>query len=190
MKLTTLSDLLALYERKGKLQYSGESVTQLMHAWQCFLWGMRDGATPSMLLAAFFHDVGHLFQADTRSPTLEGINDFHEKVGASLLARVFNRSVSLPVAMHVDAKRYLVATDLSYLALLSDDSLRSLELQGGPMTAGEQSLFKKNVFHQEAISLRRWDEKSKEAGINAPSIASIESMLLACAEGLTINTNK
>lgn len=185
--MRTLNDLIALYERRGQLQYSGEPVTQLMHAWQCFLWGKREGAGPSMLLAAFFHDIGHLFQADDQSPTLEGINDQHEKIGAALLARVFSRSVSLPVELHVDAKRFLVATDPSYSALLSDDSMRSLKLQGGAMTAAEQSMFKRNASHEDAIRLRRWDEKSKESNVNTPSIESIKASLLTCADRLNGN---
>jgi len=184
MRTATLDDLTALYERRGHLQYAGEPVTQLMHAWQCLLCGQREGAGPSMLLAAFFHDVGHLLQADDCSPTLAGIDDRHEKVGAALLARVFGRSVSLPVALHVDAKRFLVSTDPGYMARLSEDSVRSLKLQGGAMTEAEQSSFMENAWHEDAIRLRRWDEEAKEASREAPSFASIKATLLTCADRL------
>jgi predicted HD phosphohydrolase len=137
-----------------------------------------------MLLAAFFHDVGHLLQADDCSPTLAGIDDRHEKVGAALLARVFGRSVSLPVALHVDAKRFLVSTDPGYMARLSEDSVRSLKLQGGAMTEAEQSSFMENAWHEDAIRLRKWDEEAKEASREAPSFASIKATLLTCADRL------
>jgi phosphonate degradation associated HDIG domain protein len=185
MQTATLDDLMGLYERRGRLQYAGEPVTQLMHAWQCLLCGQREGASPSILLAAFFHDVGHLLQADDRSPTLAGIDDRHEKVGAALLARVFDKSVSLPVALHVDAKRFLVATDPGYMARLSEDSVRSLKLQGGAMTEAERSLFVANTRHEDAIRLRMWDDEAKEASREAPSFASIKAMLLTCADRLS-----
>jgi predicted HD phosphohydrolase len=141
-----------------------------------------------MLLAAFFHDVGHLLQTDNRSPTLAGIDDRHEKVGAALLARVFGRSVSLPVALHVDAKRFLVSADPGYMARLSEDSLRSLKLQGGVMTEAEQSAFMENALHDEAIRLRRWDEEAKEASREAPSFASIKATILMYADRLSASS--
>ena len=188
MQTATLDDLIGLYEGRGHLQYAGEPVTQLMHAWQCLLCGQREGAGPAMLLAAFFHDVGHLFQADDRSPTLAGIDDRHEKVGAALLARVFDRSVSLPVALHVDAKRFLVSTDPGYMAKLSEDSMRSLKLQGGAMSEAEKSAFMENALHEDAIRLRRWDDEAKEAGREAPSFASIKAMLLTCVDRLSASS--
>ena len=45
------------------------------------------------------------------------------------------------VALHVEAKRYLVATEGGYGGALSDDSVISLGHQGGAMTDEEAPAF-------------------------------------------------
>ena len=61
----TVEDLFALYESKGDEHY-GEFITQTEHALQCAALARRDGATDALVVAALFHDVGHLV-ADTQS---------------------------------------------------------------------------------------------------------------------------
>ncbi len=52
------------------------------------------------------------------------------------LKGLFPDAVLIPIRRHVDAKRFLCATDESYWPALSEDSRRSLELQGGVYNAG------------------------------------------------------
>ena len=47
----------------------------------------------------------------------------------------------MPIRMHVEAKRYLCATDPEYLKRLSDASIWSLKLQGGAFAAKERDEF-------------------------------------------------
>ncbi|KMW57127.1 hypothetical protein AIOL_002087 [Candidatus Rhodobacter oscarellae] len=54
------------------------------------------------------------------------------------------------VRYHVPAKRYLCATDPAYMDQLSDASVLSLGLQGGPMSADEVAAFEANP-HRDAI---------------------------------------
>jgi predicted HD phosphohydrolase len=183
MPINNLNDLLCLYEESGQLQYAGEPVNQIEHAWQSMQWAAKVNASASMQLAAFFHDLGHLFQQVAGSPTLQGVDDKHERIGSAILERVFDSSVSVPVALHVDAKRYLVSVDRSYMSQLSDDSIRSLELQGGPMTQAEQGRFKANPFWRHAVKLRQWDERSKEAGRSIPDMSEVKAFLSALASG-------
>ena len=61
----------------------------------------------------------------------------HEEEGAAWLGRYFIPEVVAPVRLHVAAKRYLCASRPGYHASLSDASRRSLDLQGGPMSAEE-----------------------------------------------------
>jgi predicted HD phosphohydrolase len=53
------------------------------------------------------------------------------------MTRWFGPGAGGPVALHVAAKRSLVATDPSHLAGLCPLSIYSLQLQGGPMTPEE-----------------------------------------------------
>ena len=79
--------------------------------------------------AALLHDVGHLRNETTRQ---------HGDAGARWLSQWFGEAVTEPVRLHVAAKRYLCATEPRYFGLLSQESVRTLALQGGPMTAGRQ----------------------------------------------------
>jgi len=73
-----------------------------------------------------------------------------------------------PVALHVEAKRYLVAAEPGYAERLSEASVRSLELQGGPMSKEESDRFAAKRFAKDALRLRRWDEEAKLVGYTTP----------------------
>jgi predicted HD phosphohydrolase len=68
------------------------------------------------------------------------------------------------VRLHVQAKRYLVSTRETYARKLSPDSVRSLQLQGGLMTADECAAFEEEPFFTDAVKLRVWDDLGKKAG--------------------------
>ncbi len=71
-----------------------------------------------------------------------------------------------PVALHVEAKRYLCATEPDYLAALSPSSARSLSLQGGPMDEDEAAFFRRRPGADDAIAVRRWDDRGKVDGLD------------------------
>ena len=96
-------------------------------------------------------------------PAGRGIDDVHEELGAAWLAKHLTPDVVEPVRLHVAAKRYLCATKSDYFGKLSADSVRSLELQGGLMSAGEVEAFRKRPFYVEAVRLRRYDEGARSA---------------------------
>lgn len=154
--------ILALYRQGGDRMYSGEPVTQLVHAWQCGRLAEKSGASPALQLASWLHDAGHLWVNAAGTPTLRGEDDRHENVGASLLAPVFGEAVSEPVRLHVLAKRYLVTTRPAYARNLSPDSVRSLQLQGGAMTEADCSAFEAEPYFTDALKLRVWDDLGKK----------------------------
>jgi predicted HD phosphohydrolase len=155
--------VLALYARRGDLAYDGEGISQLTHGWQCAQLALRAGASPALQLAAWLHDLGHLLTDLEGSPTLRGIDDRHEITGASVLLAIWGADVAEPVRLHVQAKRYRVATQPDYLHALSPDSVRSLALQGGPMGGAECLDFAKNPYALAAQKLRAWDDAGKRA---------------------------
>lgn len=156
--------LLALYEQGGDRVYAGEQVSELMHAWQCGRLAEKSGAPAPLQLASWLHDVGHLWVSLEGTPTLRGQDDVHERVGAEVLLPVFGLAVSEPVRLHVQAKRYLVSTREAYARKLSPDSVRSLHLQGGLMTADECAAFEMEPFFADAVKLRVWDDLGKKSG--------------------------
>ena len=77
-----------------------------------------------------------------------------------------------PIRWHVDAKRYLTATDPEYLDKLSKGSVRSLEVQGGPYNECEVRDFEAIPYYAYAVQLRSWDEVAKSATAIPPPIVS------------------
>ena len=157
-----------LYTKLGLKQYAGEPVNQIEHAWQCGRLAANAGAPLALQLAAWLHDVGHLLVDLPGSPTAEGINDGHEHAGADVLQAIWGSSVAEPVRLHVMAKRYLVTTKPEYRAKLSEDSVRSLALQGGQMNEYEVRAFRAYPYSEHATAIRVWDDLAKSAHPNEP----------------------
>src|SRR5260370_18876081 len=89
-----------------------------------------------------------------RDPASRGTDDEQEGLGGKWLAERFGAEVSEPVRFHVAAKRYLCAVEPDYFSKLSPDSVRSLGLQGGPMSADEIASFRRHPQHEEAVRPR------------------------------------
>ena len=167
--MTSLHDILALYLNRGHLAYEGEGVTQLLHGWQCARLAEMAGASEPLQLAAWLHDLGHLMTGLEGSPTTKGIDDGHEQVASRALRELFGPEVADPIALHVQAKRYLVTTKPGYREALSPDSVRSLALQGGCMS-GEQCIeFRRADHADDALRLRVWDDLAKRPDLRPES---------------------
>jgi phosphonate degradation associated HDIG domain protein len=171
---------LTLLAERGAARYGGEQVSQLEHALQCAALAEADGAAPELVAAALLHDVGHLLHRHGDDAAQRGVDDRHEQIGAGWLARGFVPAVAEPVRLHVPAKRYLCATDPAYFGALSAGSVRSLALQGGPLTPGEAVAFLAAPHAAEAVRLRRWDEAAKVPGAATPPLAQFRSLLARC----------
>lgn len=159
----TPTGILELFRAQGALRYDGEGITQLQHAWQCGRLAAAAGAPPELQLAAWLHDLGHLMSGLPGSPTTRGLDDVHEQLGAASLRPLFGDAVAGPVALHVAAKRYLVATRPEYRERLSPDSRRSLALQGGAMDTEQAIAFRALPHADEALRVRAWDDLGKRA---------------------------
>lgn len=159
-----------LFLSQGKKSYAGEGVTLLEHALQSGQLAISSGASDSLVVAAFLHDLGHMLNDLGETPTLKGIDDQHEVWAADYLAKYFPLSVSEPVRLHVAAKRALCAVKPDYIGKLSEDSIRSLALQGGPMTHEELECFFQSEFAEDAILVRVWDDQAKKPSATHPSL--------------------
>ena len=178
--MTAIEEIRKLFERGGGREYGGERVTQLAHALQCAAAADAAGAPAPLIVAALLHDVGHLIHGLGARPAERGIDDRHEERGAEWLARRFGLEVTEPVRLHVDAKRYLCATEAGYFQGLSAASVRSLALQGGPFEADAAAAFIDAPYAREAVRLRRWDESAKVAGAATPDLAHFAHAIEAC----------
>ncbi|EJE50070.1 phosphonate degradation operons associated HDIG domain protein [Acidovorax sp. CF316] len=173
----TLDDIRTLFTRKGAAQYSGEPVTQLEHALQCAHLAEQSGADDELITAALLHDLGHLLNDLGESPTLRGVDDLHQFYALPFLRGLFSERVLDAIRWHVDAKRYLCAVQPQYLAALSEDSRRSLQLQGGVFKPEEAQEFLARPHAHDAVRVRLWDDLAKQSDFTTPPLAHY----LACA---------
>jgi phosphonate degradation associated HDIG domain protein len=162
--------VLECFRRRGSSNYGKEAITQLEHALQAAAAAKEAGATPQLTVAALLHDVGHLLHDLPEDAPDHDIDDRHEQLGAEWLAEYFAPEVVEPVRLHVAAKRYLCAADPEYFAKLSEPSIQSLKLQGGPMTLAQAEHFAKHPHHTAAVALRHWDEAAKVPGLPTPPL--------------------
>ncbi len=176
--MLSIEDIALVFARRGAEQYSGEPVTQLQHALQTAHLAEQSGADDELITAALLHDLGHLLQDLGDTPSLRGVDDVHQYAALPFLRGLFPDRVLGGISLHVDAKRYLCATRPGYHDALSDDSRRSLLLQGGVFTAPQATAFIARPGAVEAVQLRIWDDLAKAADARTPTLAHF----MACAE--------
>ena len=180
MAQDVLSSIQDMLEHRADGLYGLHDVTQREHALQSAWLAERDGHPPALIAAALMHDIGHLVHDLGDNPAEEGIDDRHEELGNAWLAKHFGPEVSEPVRLHVAAKRYLCATEADYFDKLSPDSVLSLSLQGGPMSAEEVEAFQALPHYAEAVQLRRYDDEAKVTGLATPPVAHFMGYVGAC----------
>ena len=173
-----LDQVIDLFNNHGGSLYFGEQVTETEHALQCAYLAEQAGASKSIIAASLLHDIGHLLHGLREDVALHGIDAKHEDVGALWLLDYFPTEVVDCVRLHVDAKRYLTATEPGYLEALSESSVQSLALQGGPFTDDEVKEFEVNESNYlAALMVRRWDDESKVVGLEVPPVEHYRPIL-------------
>jgi predicted HD phosphohydrolase len=139
----------------------GERVDMLQHSLQSA--ALADAAGDEQLvLAALLHDVGHVLGEAGEW----GLPD-HAATAARYLQQWLPPGVVEPIRLHVDAKRYLVATEPDYAGELSQASIETLRRQGGPFDAEQAARFESSAYCEAAIALRRCDDAGKLTGATA-----------------------
>jgi phosphonate degradation associated HDIG domain protein len=174
---TLVDSIITVFEATGDNHYD-EDVTQNQHATQTALLARGAGASDELVAAALLHDLGHLLldEHDERNDFLDR-DLHHEDVAARFLSSWFEPAVTEPIRLHVAAKRYLCAIDHTYAASLSDASVASLAVQGGPMTDDEVAAFRVERSADDAAELRRWDDLAKDPDAASVPVRSFADLL-------------
>jgi phosphonate degradation associated HDIG domain protein len=162
----TADEIFALYTLHGGEDYIGEPVSQLEHMHQMALLAEQSGYDDEVILAAFFHDIGHLVATTGSYTSMDGYGALsHESIGADYLSRKgFSEKLIELVKSHVNAKRYLTFKFPEYLQQLSNASRKTLSLQGGVMTAEEANVFEQDPLFELKVQFRKWDDEAKLTG--------------------------
>lgn len=159
-----------IFERRGAEEYLGEPVTISEHMLQGATMAEEAGLGDEIVVAALLHDIGH-FTSEFDIALNDTVDRQHEEAGARILAPYFPRVVTDCVRFHVAAKRYLCATNPGYFDRLSEASVKSLALQGGPMAPEEVAAFEVNPNRDAIVQVRYLDEAAKRVGMKTPGFA-------------------
>lgn len=178
--MLNISDIELLFARHGANQYSGEPVTQLEHALQTAHLAEQSDADDALVTACLLHDLGHLLNEQGETPTLRGVDDTHQYFALPFLRGLFPDAVLGSIKLHVEAKRYLCRANAGYYAKLSDDSKRSLALQGGMHSPEEATAFIAQPGAHDAVRLRQWDDLAKQADLATPPLQHFLARAARC----------
>ena len=141
----------------------GQPVTQLEHALQTAAALQRERPDDTELaVAGLVHDLGQLLPGAR--------DDTHAEDGAAAVRAALGERVAGIVALHVEAKRYLVTTERGYEDALASDSVTSLGRQGGALTPDEAAVFLGRRWARDAVTLRRADDGGKVDGIGVDGL--------------------
>jgi gamma-butyrobetaine dioxygenase len=172
-----VDEIIAACESMVGLPYDGEPVDQLEHALQCAALARAAGGERDLIVASLLHDIA-------RAPAVAGIaydgpGENHGETGSRWLEPRVGARIAWLAEQHVPAKRYLVATDPDYAALLSEVSARTLKAQGGPMSEDDVAEFEAQPDWQLAIQLRRFDDAAKVPDAEVPGLDAYRTDLAA-----------
>ena len=156
--------------KKSRNHFDECSVTRLSQALFCAQHAEIADSSAKMITAYLPRYIGHLLNNDARQAIINGEEAEHEHIAVDYLRSRFGPAVTSPIRWHVDAKRYLCATDKKYFAKLSKVSVRSLKVQGGPFDSQEVASFESQPYYKEAVQLRRWVEASNSTSKTTPSL--------------------
>jgi predicted HD phosphohydrolase len=159
----------SIFERRGGEEYLGEPVTMGQHMLQGATLAEQNKEPDEIVVGALLHDIGH-FTSEFGTFSMDDTEDrYHENAGADLLENFFPSVITDCCRYHVAAKRYLCATDPKYFNKLSDASVHSLNLQGGPMSEAEIINFKRNPNLKQILTVRLYDDAAKVPKMATPS---------------------
>lgn len=173
-----VNEIFSLYENHGNADYIGEPVSQLEHMCQAAELAEAEGYDDEVVLAAFFHDIGHLCEFIMPVELMEGVGVLdHESIGqAYLVNRGFSERVARLVRSHVEAKRFLTFKYPEYFDKLSDASKITLQHQGGRMNAEEAEAFGSDPMFDLFIKMRTWDDLAKITNKALPDLNKYKQM--------------
>jgi len=176
-RATIVGFLADIFERRGGEEYLGEPVTMAEHMLQGAYLAEQAGEGEEIIVAALLHDIGHFTSEFGMFSMADTEDRYHEEAGASVLAGFFPSVVTDCVRYHVAAKRYLCAVDPDYFGKLSEASVHSLNLQGGPMNPGEVEDFDRNPNLDDIVKVRHFDDAGKLANMETPGFSHYAPMV-------------
>jgi predicted HD phosphohydrolase len=124
----------------------------------------------ALVTACLLHDLGHLLNEQGETPTLRGIDDTHQYFALPFLRGLLPDAVLMRSSC-TSTPSATCARPSGYYARLSEDSKRSLALQGGAFDAEQAAGFIDQPGARDAVLLRQWDDLAKQPHLATPPLA-------------------
>ena len=161
---STVDDLVAHLRHLATLgSDEGLAFSELDHGLQTAAILARDQPDDVELqVAGLVHDLAHPWDGPGQPE--------HHRLGARAVEGLLGERDAVLIEAHVDAKRYLVATDATYQDALSPGSVATLQAQGGPMTPDEVAAAESSPHWSAAVALRRADDGAKVVGADVADL--------------------
>ena len=140
---------------------------ELEHGLQCA--ALLKGSDPDdveLQVAGLIHDLAHPWDGPGQP--------FHATMGADAVRGLLGERVASLIEGHVPAKRYLVSTRPEYRALLSADSVMTLEAQGGDLSSDDIARFESTPHWRAMVALRVADDAAKDPTAVVPGLETWE----------------
>jgi predicted HD phosphohydrolase len=170
----TTDELLAHLELLAAMPSVDLDGSELDHGLQCAALLERTRPDDDELqVAGLVHDLAHPWDGPGQPR--------HAAMGAAAVKVLLGERVAALVRGHVPAKRYLVAVNPDYSALLSPDSVMTLAEQGGAMRASEVRDFEAQEHWEAMVDLRVADEAAKVGGAVVPGLGHWRARIVAVA---------
>tara|TARA_B100000029_G_C17158210_1_gene808604 strand:- start:5 stop:583 length:579 start_codon:yes stop_codon:yes gene_type:complete len=167
--------IIDLYKSSGDENYYGEVCSKTSHMIQCALVAQSMNLENYIVLACLLHDIGHFLEEDNTNGY--GVAD-HGKIGANFLRELeMDERVCYLVEKHIEAKRYLISTQISYYNNLSEASKETLKCQGGRMKQEEITDFEQDEYYEEILLVRKCDDMGKENDKTLPKIEDFKLLI-------------
>ncbi|MDH3692700.1 MAG: HD domain-containing protein [Gammaproteobacteria bacterium] len=174
-----VDEILSTFGRCGHLDY-GEHISMQEHMLQSAFIAQSHGEPEPVIVATLLHDYGHLICNLPNQVFAQGRDNYHENVGADVLAPWFGPEIVAPIQLHVEAKRYLCATDPAYESDLSAASKTTLIIQGGRMNYEERQAFLKRRGSAMALKVRQYDDLGKQPTMERPELDYYVPIIRRC----------
>ena len=154
-----------LYLTTGSSSRLWEPVSVCEHSVQAAAAASRDGADDAVVLACLLRDVSHLLALEAgaaRDPEACATHE-HARLGATFLGAIgFSDDVCWMVRHHMDAVRFLSATDPTYVATLSPGRVEALQSAGGPMPPDQRRALEADERWPRVLSMLTYDQVARK----------------------------
>jgi predicted HD phosphohydrolase len=164
-----VDDLLGLLAT-GRRVFDEPNVDALAHALQCgAILRVEYPHDLELAVAGLVHDI-----SDVADPT---DHRDHDRRGAALVEPLLGARVAKLVGAHVDAKRYLVATEPAYRSQLSLRSVETLAEQGDALDEQALAELRADFDLAAILALRRADERAKDPSAQVAALDTWRPLL-------------